>query len=433
MDAPAELPPLLAQASQWPLVPVMTRVGLAIAIGLFIGLEREHSRKTGVRTFALTALMGCLGGLTGQAFALVAVGFVTLLVLLMNARELLLHQRLALTTSTALMVVAFCGILCGMGHTFTPIFVGVLTTALLAWKQSLVGFVGGLSDKELRSAVLLAVLTFVVFPILPAHPVDPWGLIEPQSNWASVIIIAAVGFVNYMLLKTLGPRGMEVTAFFGGLVNSRKVIVELATRLKEVGAPLLPSAYRGILLATVAMLLRNGLIVIIFASQAAVHCAIPFTLMLLVSAVLWRRSPGQAPTEGAPRLELESPFRLMAALKFGAVFLALNVAGALAQRNFGSGSFYFVSILGGLLSSASSIASAATLISHNEISAVTGVNGVILSSLTSIVVNIPLIRSMAKEASFRRRVSTALLTVAVVGLAGVGLNLMVFETLLHRV
>ncbi|WP_223643402.1 MgtC/SapB family protein [Corallococcus sp. EGB] len=433
MDAPTELPSFLAQASHWPVVPVLTRVGLAIAIGLFIGLEREHSRKTGVRTFALTALMGCLGGLTGQAFALVAAGFVTLLVLLMNGRELLLHRRLALTTSTALMVVTFCGILCGMGHTFTPIVVGVLTAALLAWKQSIAGFVGGLSDKELRSAILLAVLTFVVLPILPAHPVDPWGLIEPQSNWASVIIIAAVGFVNYMLLKTLGPRGMEVTAFFGGLVNSRKVIVELATRLKEVGAPLLPSAYRGILLATVAMLLRNGLIVVIFASQAAVHCAIPFTLMLLVSAVLWRRSPVQAPAEGTPRLALESPFRLMAALKFGAVFLGLNVAGALAQRHFGSASFYFVSILGGFLSSASSIASAATLISHHEISAATGVNGVILSSLTSIVVNIPLIRSMAQEASFRRRVSTALLAVAVVGLVGVGLNLMVFDALLHSV
>ncbi|MHA7628826.1 MgtC/SapB family protein [Corallococcus sp. M7] len=431
MDAPADLPTFLAQASHWPVVPVLTRVGLAIAIGLFIGLEREHSRKTGVRTFALTALMGCLGGLTGQAFALVAAGFVMLLVLLMNGRELLLQRRLALTTSTALMVVAFCGILCGMGHTFTPIVVGVLTAALLAWKQSIAGFVGGLSDKELRSAILLAVLTFVVFPVLPAQPVDPWGLIEPQSNWASVIIIAAVGFVNYMLLKTLGPRGMEVTAFFGGLVNSRKVIVELATRLKEVGAPLLPSAYRGILLATGAMLLRNGLIVIIFASQAAVHCAIPFTLMLLVSAVLWRRSPAQASTEGSPQLALESPFRLMAALKFGGVFLALNVAGALAQRNFGSASFYFVSILGGFLSSASSIASAATLISHNEISAVTGVNGVILSSLTSIVVNIPLIRSMAQEASFRRRVSTALLAVAVMGLVGVGLNLMVFDALLH--
>jgi uncharacterized membrane protein (DUF4010 family) len=432
MDAPSQLPSLLSQASHWPVVPVLTRVGLAIAIGLFIGLEREHSRKTGVRTFALTALMGCLGGLIGPSFALVVAGFTTLMVLMMNGRELLLHRRLALTTSTALMLVAFCGVLCGQGHTFTPIVVGVLTAALLAWKQSIAGFVGGLSDKELRSAILLAVLTFVVFPILPAHPVDPWGLIEPQSNWASVIIIAAVGFVNYMLLKTLGPRGMEVTAFFGGLVNSRKVIVELASRLKEVGEPLLPSAYRGILLATGAMLLRNGLIVVIFASQAAVHCAIPFTLMLLVSAVLWHRSPTQAPAEGTPKLELESPFRLMAALKFGAVFLALNVAGALAQRNFGSASFYFVSVLGGFLSSASSIASAATLISHHDLPAATGVNGVILSSLTSIVVNIPLIRSMAREASFRRRVSTALLAVIGVGLVGVGLNVMVLDRLFHH-
>jgi uncharacterized membrane protein (DUF4010 family) len=74
---------------------------------------------------------------------------------------------------------------------------------------------------------------------------------------------------------------------------------------------------------------------------------------------------------------LESPFQLSAALKFGLVFLALNLVGGLAQRNFGSGSFYFVRIAGGLLSSASSIASAATLISRHQIGASTGVNGVI--------------------------------------------------------
>ena len=49
--------------SHWPFVPVLTRLGLAVAIGLFIGLEREHTGKNGVRTFALTALLGCLGGL----------------------------------------------------------------------------------------------------------------------------------------------------------------------------------------------------------------------------------------------------------------------------------------------------------------------------------------------------------------------------------
>jgi uncharacterized membrane protein (DUF4010 family) len=105
----------------------------------------------------------------------------------------------------------------------------------------------------------------------------------------------------------------------------------------------------------------------------------------------------------------------------------LNVIGGLAQRNFGSGSFYFVSIAGGLLSSASSIASAATLISHHEISASTGVNGVVLSSLTSILINIPLMRSITKEAAFRRRVNFALVTVAITGLIGAGLNVLMFD------
>src|SRR6202012_2974262 len=100
------------------------------------------------------------------------------------------------------------------------------------------------------SAILLAILTLVIFPVLPSQTVDPWGLIEPQSNWASVIIIAGIGFVNYILMKLLGPRGMEITAFFGGLVNSRKVVVELTTRLKQLGEAVLPSVYRGIMVAT---------------------------------------------------------------------------------------------------------------------------------------------------------------------------------------
>jgi uncharacterized membrane protein (DUF4010 family) len=111
--------------------------------------------------------------------------------------------------------------------------------------------------------------------------------------------------------------------------------------------------------------------------------------------------------------------------KFGLIFLALNVVGGLAQRNFGPASFYFVSIAGGLLSSASSIASAATLITHHEISGTTGVNGIILSSLTSILINVPLIRSMTKETAFKRRVCLGLALVAIVGLLGVGLNEMI--------
>jgi uncharacterized membrane protein (DUF4010 family) len=229
-------------------------------------------------------------------------------------------------------------------------------------------------------------------------------------------------------MKLFGPKGMEITAFFGGLVNSRKVIVELANRLRESGQFLLPTVYRGILLATAAMLLRNAVIVLALASQAAQRCVIPLTLMLLISAVLWRRVPTPASDKAVP-LKLESPFRLSAALRFGLIFLALNVVGALAQRQFGSASFYFVSMAGGLLSSASSIASAANLMARHEIDINTGVNGIILSSLTSILVNIPLVRGLAPDKSFNRKVGFALATIAAVGLVGIFTNDLIFSAL----
>jgi uncharacterized membrane protein (DUF4010 family) len=179
------------------------------------------------------------------------------------------------------------------------------------------------------------------------------------------------------------------------------------------------------MLATASMVLRNGLIVIILASQATTHCVVPLTLMLLVSAVLWRRYP-VSDSGRTPVLSLESPFKLSAALKFGLVFLALNIVGALTQRHFGPASFYFVSIAGGLLSSASSIASAATLISHHALSVSTGVNGVILSSLTSILINVPLIWNITHEVSFKRKASFALALIAMFGLIGVAINSVIF-------
>jgi uncharacterized membrane protein (DUF4010 family) len=418
---------LLQTVAHWPVIPVVSRMGMAAAMGIFIGLEREHSQKTGVRTFALSALVGCLGGMMGDLFAAIALGFVGLGVIGMNYRQMARETKLALTTSSALVVVTFAGVLFGQGQVFAPAAAGILTAALLAWKAPIERFAVGISDSELRSAILLAILTFVIFPVLPSHPVDPWGLIEPRSNWASVIIIAGIGFINYIMMRLIGPRGMEITAFFGGLVNSRKVIVELGLRLRAGGTALLHSARRGIMLATGAMIIRNGVIVAVLAAPATLRCAIPLSLMLLVSAAFWWRLPPVG-NDGhpAPILDLESPFKLSAALKFGLVFLALDVTGALAQRYFGTASFYFVSAAGGLLSSASAIAAAATLMARHEITTATGVNGATLACLTSVLSNIPLIQALMPEKSLRRKTNLALVAIAAAGLAGLFINGAVF-------
>ena len=91
--------------------------------------------------------------------------FLGVLVCFLNWRQLKLHQTLGLTTSVALLIVGFAGVLSGQGHTFTPVAVVVITAALLAWKQPISGFAVGLSDIELRSAILLAILSFIIYSV----------------------------------------------------------------------------------------------------------------------------------------------------------------------------------------------------------------------------------------------------------------------------
>jgi uncharacterized membrane protein (DUF4010 family) len=413
----------------WPFVDMLAKMGLAATVGTLVGLEREHYGKAGVRTFALTALLGSMGGLLGGPYGPIAMLFVAMFISLMNLREMVKERKLALTTSVALTTVGFAGVMCGLGHVFTPVAACIITTAFLSCKEPIAGFAEKVSTEEIRSAILLAILACIVYPALPEHPIDPWGLINPRGNWVAVIAIATIGFINYILLKLLGPKGMEITAFFGGLVNSRKVIVELMSRTREAGPEIRSTAEKGVVLATASVAIRNGLIVGIFAFKALPLCAAPLLLMLVSSALLWWRAAKRPELGAPPSLKLESPFSLTAALKFGLVFLALNVAGGLAEHHLGAASFYVVSALGGLISSASSITSAATLIGSGHIPAKTGANGIILSTIVSVLANIPLIRAMTSDKSLRSAAVFDLLVVAGSAILGVGLTYLAMHLL----
>ena len=58
------------ELSTGPYVPTLARLALALAIGLFIGIERARRQKVaGVRTFAFAAVLGAVGGLLGETSA----------------------------------------------------------------------------------------------------------------------------------------------------------------------------------------------------------------------------------------------------------------------------------------------------------------------------------------------------------------------------
>lgn len=391
-------------------LPTLLRLALALGLGLFIGLERERrGKEAGLRTFGFAALLGGLGGLLGDAYALLGLSLLGILVVFLNWATLREGQGLELTTSAALLVTGFIGVLSGAGHTFTPVTVAIATAALLAWKERLAGFSLGLTETEMRSAILLAILAFIVYPVLPEAPLDPWALIEPRAAWLTVILIAAIGFVNYVLLKAYGARGAEIAGFLGGLVNSTVTVAELATRTRETGGRLTDVVYRGVVLSTAAMAVRNAVLVAILAIGVLATSALPLALMLVASLALsWQRASKSSSGSEKAAIRLTSPFSLQAALKFGLIFLLLQVAGTLADRVGGEAGFYAVSIGAGLVSSASGVAAAAALAAHGTISTEVAGIGVVLNSLASTAIKLPLVARISGDRGLTLHVALAL-------------------------
>ncbi|KQW01285.1 MgtC/SapB family protein [Rhizobacter sp. Root1221] len=406
--------------AEWPYQQTLLRLALSLALGLLIGLERERrGKEAGLRTFGFVSLLGAMGGLLGDGFALMILALVGMLAVLLNVQTLRAGQGTELTTSAAMLVTCMAGVLCGLGHTISPAAVMVIATALLAWKERLAGFSTGLTEGEMRSALLLAILAIVIYPALPVGAVGPWKLIEPRAAWVTVILISGIGFVNYILWKVYGARGTELSGFLGGLVNSNFTVIELASRVKASNGAGTASAYRGILLATAAMVARNALLLLILAPLALLGSLAAFVLMGVASAaiVLWsfRRGPGRP--EEATEIKLELPFSLPQALKYGLVFLVLHIVGGLTQREFGEVGFYFVSIVGGLMSSASAVAAAATLASQGSLSPAVAGTGAVLASFTSIAFSLSFVmRSGSPE--LVRRLTVAMACVALAGVVG---------------
>jgi len=416
---------LIAGLSDSPNLPTFLRLLLALAIGLFVGMERERRRREAVvRTFAFAAVIGAVVGMLGDAYALVALSLVGILVVLLNVEAVRTGEGAELTTSAALVLTAFTGVLAGVGQTFTPMVLGVTTAALLAWKTPLAGFTTALTEAELRSAVLFAIMAFVIYPILPEGPVGPGEFIELREGWVTVIVISALGFLNYILLKVYGTRGLGITSLLGGLVNSTATVAELARRAGEAPAgPERAFVHRGVLMAAFAMIVRNAVIMGLIAPYALVRAAVPFGAMLLSSFLFVRFGPdggADRPAQGSDGediVTLRSPFSVSAALQFGAILLALHVGSTLAQRAIGDAGVHLVSAVGGLISSASATASIAALYASGALSASSAATAATIASLTSLFVNIPLVMRLLAGMPEQRRIVLSVLLLCAIGVA----------------
>jgi uncharacterized membrane protein (DUF4010 family) len=139
--------------------------------------------------------------------------------------------------------------------------------------------------------------------------------------------------------------------------------------------------------------------------------------------------------EGVPgTLTLTSPISVTKVLWFGAIFIFIEICGTLLTKYFGSYGMFATGIFGGLVSSASTTAAAATMAMHGKITAALAGSTTVLTSLASAAVNVPIVWRTTKSKVAVKSLSIRMATVIATGIAAVTLDrvFQLSELLLRR-
>ncbi len=334
-------------------------IGVALLVGLLIGLDRERAevRKArdafaGVRTFPLIALAGCVSVLLAERVggwlpiaSLAAVGAVTVVAYAQAARE----GHVGATTEIAAIATYLLGALAGAGELLLAGATGVAVAVLLVAKPRLEAFSRALTAEELAAVLELAVISVIVLPLLPNRGYGPWRLLNPREIWWVVVAVAGLSFLGFVAVRVLGARrGLAVTGAVGGLVSSTAVTLAMAERSRE-DQPGAHAAAAAAALASAVMAVR----VLVFAGaiNAAILARIgpPVMLMAATGALgAWlvaRRDPRRP--EGAGE-RIRNPFSLRSAVTFALIYAAVLVVVRAASERFGTGGMFVAAALSSL-------------------------------------------------------------------------------------
>lgn len=409
--------------------------GTALLIGALIGIEREK-RKTedrdiagsGLRTFILVAEVGAVAGWLSRvlqmpwilAIALLAVAACLLAAYVLGAR--VQPSFLGLTTEIAALAVCLLGAMVTFGYRDLAIGLAVITAAILAYKKPLHGFLDKLGWDDVFAGLRLLIATFIVLPLLPDRPVDPWQALNPYSLWLLVLLISSLSLVGYVGTRWLGAhRGTALTGLTGGLVSSTAVTLSFARQSRvDRGAGTVFALVCGIVLAWGIMFGRVIAEVLVVNRALLPDLLVPFTAMAAAaSAITWvyfRRSAA-VQRDAAPSAEdvpLRNPFSLTEAAKFAAFFALVLLLVKFVQLHYPGKGVYVLAALAGLTDVDAITLSMADYAKTGE--AQVAVNAIVIASLTNTLVKCGLAASLGGPALK----VPVLAATAAIGLAGLG-------------
>ncbi|KQX38166.1 hypothetical protein ASD04_11110 [Devosia sp. Root436] len=340
---------------------VLSRLGVSLAIGLLVGLERgwsqreeeDHQRAAGFRTFALSGLLGGVAGLVSLSAGGVVLGLVFVAYAAAFAAfhwlEATTDSNLSATSVIAGLLTFLLGALAVLGDVGVSAAAAVAAATLLAFREQMHRWVANLTWAEISSVLILLAMTFLLLPLLPDRTIDPWKAINPHEVWLLTILIAGISFVGYVAMKVFGNRmGILLAAAVGGLASSTATTLALSRvgRDHSKSSRLLAA---GILLAGVVMMARVTGIALLLNAPLVAGIILPIAsagAVLGLSALLLAVGPSD-PT--SPLMTASNPLAIGTALKLGAVIGAVMLAVGYLRSVLGSAGVLIVAAISGMV------------------------------------------------------------------------------------
>ncbi|MFI5410003.1 MgtC/SapB family protein [Kaistia sp. UC242_56] len=340
------------------------RLAVSAAIGLTVGIERHWrereaapgQRTAGIRTFALIGMLGGAaglieaalpsGGTPGVVVAAVFVAFAGIFAFY-KWREAQAEFDFSVTTVVAAMVTYMFGALAVVGDLRLAAAGAVVLTAILASREALHHFIERLSWVELRSAIILLAMSFVILPLLPEAPFGPFGGISLRAVWSLAILLAAISYAGYIAVRVLGSgRGELAAGAAAGLVSSTALTLGNARQAASGGDANRLAA--GAAVAAGVSYVRTAILAVAL-MPALVSLLLPplviGALAMAAGAAWLMRGPIVAQQDMEP---IGNPFEIAGVLKVALFLAAIGFAVRAASSVFGSAGIIATSALAGI-------------------------------------------------------------------------------------
>ncbi len=374
---------------------VLQNFALALALGALVGLEREYARHqkhgnsyAGIRTYPLIALFGALAVYLSELFTpwilLVSIFLMGLLIITayftISGTSKTHHGA---TSEVAGLITFFIGVLAFEGEYIVATLLAIAMTIILFSRSALHGFAEKMKSQELSDTLKFLVVAFVVLPFLPNKGYGPHEVFNPYITWLMVVFISGISFVGYFLLKWFGEKGIALAGILGGLVSSTAVTTSYAQRSKKEHL-IYRALAMGVLLANGIMFIRILIEVSVLNKGLLPYVVIPIIILMITTIgfvyFLWKRT-----SRVKGKVELDSPFTIVPALKFAVIFAAVLALVKIADVYLNSHGVYVVSILSGI-ADVDAITVSLSQLAGTTISFETARNGIIMAMLTNVAV-----------------------------------------------